>query len=589
MILAAASKPGVSLAFIEGCLTLIAVAIAFALPRLGSVWFSAVERSFAQLARRRRLAVLLVGATAFLLRLALLPLSPIPQPFTPDDFSFLLSADTFASGRLANPTPAMWTHFESIHITMIPTYASMYFPAQGLLLAAGKVLTGEPWFGLLCVTALMCAAICWMLQAWLPPGWALLGGMLAVLRLGLFSYWINTYTGGASVAALGGALVLGAFPRLTRTTQLRHGLLLAAGISILLISRPYEGLLLCLPVAVALARWSLTGKRRPSPQLLLRRAAVPLALIVAVGAWMAYYDFKAFGNPFTPPYTLNRAQYAIEQYWMWQPPKPEPAYRHKVMQNFYVKAELPVVTEYRTPIGFVKQSLFKPFHTLEFFTFIALLPPLFMLRRVLLDKRTRFLVLCIAVLTAGMFFELVLLPHYLAPFSAAFYAIGLQCMRHLRLWHPEAKPVGAAMVRFIVLTCIAMALMRAWAGSLHLALSNWPPSEWTANWYGSDQLGARRAAVDNTLKKLPGRQLAIVRYAPDHDPVWEWVYNDANISDSKVIWAREMDAVHNAELIEFYNDRKIWLVKPDSDLPKITPYPSLELSAPTAQSGREAR
>jgi hypothetical protein len=67
----------------------------------------------------------------------------------PDDFSFLLAADTFAHGRLANPTPAMWTHFESIHITMQPTYMSMYFPAQGLLLAAGKVLFGNPWFGIL--------------------------------------------------------------------------------------------------------------------------------------------------------------------------------------------------------------------------------------------------------------------------------------------------------------------------------------------------------------------------------------------------------------------------------------------------------
>ena len=57
---------------------------------------------------------------------------------------------------------------------MKPTYMSMYFPAQGLVLAAGKVLTGHPWFGILVVTALMCLAICWMLQAWLPPTWALL-------------------------------------------------------------------------------------------------------------------------------------------------------------------------------------------------------------------------------------------------------------------------------------------------------------------------------------------------------------------------------------------------------------------------------
>ena len=135
-----------------------------------------------------------------MLRLAILPFCPIPLPFVPDDFSFLLAADTFAHGHLTNPTPAMWTHFESIHISMNPTYMSMYFPAPGLVLAAGKVLFGHPWFGLLCVTALMCASICWMLQA-LPPGWALLGGILAILRLGLFSYWINTYNGGASIAS----------------------------------------------------------------------------------------------------------------------------------------------------------------------------------------------------------------------------------------------------------------------------------------------------------------------------------------------------------------------------------------------------
>src|SRR6202021_2943196 len=127
-----------------------------------------------------------------------------PHPFYPDDFSFLFAADTFAHGRLTNPTPAMWTHFETMHITMHPTYASMFFPAQGLVLAAGKVFFGHPWFGELCVMAMMCAAICWMLQAWLPPTWALLGGALAILRLGLFSYWIATYSGAGSLPALGG-------------------------------------------------------------------------------------------------------------------------------------------------------------------------------------------------------------------------------------------------------------------------------------------------------------------------------------------------------------------------------------------------
>jgi len=556
----------------EGCFTLLALTVAFALPGLGARRSSVVERAFGRLARRRLVAVATVGATAFFLRLALLPLSPIPEPFTPDDFSFLLSGDTFAHGRLANPTPALWTHFESVHITMVPTYASMYFPAQGLALAAGKVLTGHAWFGLLAVNALMCATLCWMLQAWLPPGWAFLGGMIAVMRLGLFSYWINTYTGGASVAALGGALVLGALPRLTRHTRHRDALLLATGIGILMISRPYEGLLLCLPVAVVLGRWALAGKNRPPRGLLLRRAAMPLAWIAAVASWLAYYDYRAFGNPLTPPYTLDRAQYAVEPYWAWQAPLPEPFYRHKVLRDFYVKQELPFVTEFHTPHGMLQHILLKPAYTLQFFAEIALLPPLFMLRRVLIDRRMRFLVLCIAVLIAGMLIEIVLLPHYLAPFTAAFYAIGLQCMRHLRVWNPGGKPVGASLVRYLVLTCTILVPIRAFAGTLHLQLDDWPPSAWTATWYGSDQLGAPRARVQANLEAQPGKQLAIVRYAPQHNPVFEWVYNNADLENAKVIWAREMDADDNLKLIQHYKDRQVWLIEPDRSPPGVSPY-----------------
>src|SRR5580692_8782133 len=272
-----ASAP--SLMLIEAGLTAIVVAAAFALPRLGSPVFLRIEQAFARLAQKKHLSVMVVGASALLLRLAILPICPIPLPFVQDDFSFLLAANTFALGRLTNPTPALWTHFESIQITLQPTYTSMYFPAQGLILAAGKVIFGHPWFGLLCVNAIMCAALCWMLQAWLPPGWALLGGVIAVLRIGLFSYWINTYSGGGSIAALGAALLLGALPRFVRSPRLRYSLLMAVGLSVLALSRPYEGLILCFPVAFVLGRWIFMGKNRPTAGLLFRLAALPLALV----------------------------------------------------------------------------------------------------------------------------------------------------------------------------------------------------------------------------------------------------------------------------------------------------------------------
>src|SRR5579863_1309349 len=279
-----------ALLLIEAGLTLIALAVALLRPRLASRVFARVELALHRLATRKTLATVSVGCAMLLLRLALLPWFPPPLPTINDDFSFLLAADTFAHGRLANPTPAMWTHFESIQITMQPTYMSMYFPGPGLVMAAGKVLFGHPWAGILITGALMCAVLCWMMQAWLPPGWALLGGILAILRLGLFSYWVNTYTGGATVSLTGAALVLGALPRLLKTGRFRYGMLMAVGIVLLAISRPYEGLVICLPVAAVLVHWILVGKKRPPAPVLLRRAAAPLALIIAAIAWIGYYD-----------------------------------------------------------------------------------------------------------------------------------------------------------------------------------------------------------------------------------------------------------------------------------------------------------
>jgi hypothetical protein len=258
----------------EVVVAIVTLLVVFALPGLGKRFFAPIEECFQRVARKPLLAIFLVGLSAPLIRLSLLPMAPIPEPDRHDEFSYLLAGETFASGRLTNPTHPMWMHFETFHEIHQPTYMSMYPPAQGLILAAGKILFGHPWFGVCLSVGLMCAAIYWMLQAWLPPEWALLGGILVVLRIGIFSYWMNSYFGGAP-AAIGGALILGALPRIMRRPRGPSALVLGAGLVILANSRPFEGLLLSIPVMGALFAWSL-GPARPPIRVLLLRIATPL-------------------------------------------------------------------------------------------------------------------------------------------------------------------------------------------------------------------------------------------------------------------------------------------------------------------------
>ena len=542
---------------IEICLCAIAIGLAYIAPGLGASWFAKCELYLGRLSRKRTLALVTVGILALAVRAIILPWVPVPQPSMHDEFSYLLAADTFVHGRIANPPHPMWTHFETFHVIFQPTYASMYPPMQGLILAAGRIL-GNPFVGVWLSVGLMCASICWMLQAWLPPGWALLAGLLPVTNFAVFSYWGNSYWGGAP-AAIGGALVLGALRRIMRYHRVRDALMMGLGLAILANSRPYEGLVLSLPIAVCLVIWMLKNNNLPRA-LLVRQVILPLGVALAIAAGgMSYYFWRVTGSPFRMPYQVNRTTYAVAPYFFGQKVKSQPIYHHAAIQDFYLDVEYPQYLQTRTPFGFLLETLRKVGVIWLFYIGPLLTIPLFTLPWILRDRRIRLLLTAGAVSLAGSAFVIFFLPHYIAPVTCVIVALMVQGMRHLRTRRWQGKASGLFLTRAIVLICILMMPFQAWQLAAEAKIQKL-------------DMAHQRARVLAELCGMPGQQLVLVRYKPRHETRAEWVYNDADIDNAKVVWARDMGSAENDELVRYFSSRRIWLLETDDPVARLSEY-----------------
>ena len=561
--------------FFEHILVAILIVGAAYLPSFPSRWFQAAEQYLGRLARRRALAVLVVGVLALAIRAALLPNVPVPHPGFHDDFGYLLAADTFAHGRLANPTHPMWIHFESIHINQKPTYMPMYYAAQGLVMALGQVLTGNPWIGIWLSAGVMCAALCWMLQAWLPPGWALLGGLIAIMRIASFTYWVNSYCGGA-LAAIGGALVLGALPRIKRRWRLRDGVFLALGLALLANTRPYESLFMGIPIGIAALVWIL-GKDCPPWRELIPRIVLPLGLILAATmAGMGYFFWRVTGSPFRIPYQVNLDTYIAVPYFPWQPLNLTHVYHHRVMEWFYLHswqmdayhlARSAPLTALGVKVSDAYRFFLGPVLTLPLVVMLAFYPRQFF--RTSITGKTGFLVAICGATAIGLVLPIYFIPHYAAPITAAIYALVLQSMRYLRLWRWRGKHAGLGLVRAIPAVCVLLFLLRAFAPQLQIPT----PVEWHHTWDSEHYQNRDRANALAQMEAEPGNQLVIVRYNKYHSTADEWVYNKADIDAAKIVWARDMNDSQNAELIRYFPHRRVWLAEPDLAPPRLSPYP----------------
>ncbi|MEP6717053.1 MAG: hypothetical protein ABJC09_15895 [Terriglobia bacterium] len=518
----------------------IALLLALLRPRFAASHFRKIEAFASRIARCPWRPVLFAGLFPLIARVVLLPVLPFPGPHIHDEYSYLLQADTFAHGRLANPTPPSPEHFETEYELMRPTYASQYQPGQGLFLAAGKVVAGHPWWGVWFSAGLMCSALCWALAGFVPARWALFGAFLAALQFGIYGFWMNSYFGGA-VAAIGGALVFGSL------TRHRYPALCALGLLILFATRPVEAVLWCI-AAIVMTKWSVRG-------------AMAFALVFAIGViGLCYYNNAVTGHPLDPPYLAYRRQYGVPQSYWWQP---------AITISHFANNQL--AANYRDQLDHWRQRYsaaalwnstwrrardFWRFFIGPFATPALLFAGLLFRRQKL---RPWLWISALFILDHATYHAWY--PQQSAPETVLIVLLLVECWRSLRAWQ-RPRGYGIALTRSLTAAFIAAILLLS-VGHIFLHRLPRPIHDiWASLVPESDP----REAVIERLNGLPGKHLVFIYYRSSQLRYDEWVFNEADIPNSRIVFARAISPESDRILAAALPGRDLWNVDADTKI-----------------------
>ncbi len=545
---------------------LVELAIAIALLALTIAWRPWIEPYGRSLARRAGWCMLILAALPVVLRLALLRHHPVPSPDVYDEFGHLLVADTLRHFRLANLAHPMHRFFETFFVLQDPVYSSIYPVGQGLILAIGKAIFGNPWAGVLMSTAALCSLCYWMLRGWTTPGWALAGGLIAIFEFGPLNQWMNSYWGG-SFAAAGGCLVFGALPRLRdpllsgpqfKQRRILMGTFLGVGLGINLITRPYESIFLLVSVILYL----LPALISREGILAIRGGIIAAILVVlpAIGVTLLQ-NKRVTGNLTTLPYQLSQYQYGVPASLTFQP-DPVPHRDLTLQQQLEYKAQL----SFRDGRETLKTYLLRLEYRVRFYRFFFL-PALFIALPFFLfalkQPRFQWIAFTLVLFALGINFFPAFQFHYLAAVTGLFVLVGVVGLAELSRFSPFAA-------RLILFLCVAHF---AFWYTLHLFDPQTAAVRQYETWDGLNHGNPeRRIQVNHALALMPGKILVFVRYSPQHIFQEEWVYNDADIDRARIVWARDLGPAEDAQVRAYYPDRTALLLEPDYRPPKLTPY-----------------
>ena len=503
---------------------------------------------------RPTVAAALVAIVSLATNAAVAALNGVPRIHVNDEYGYALIADTLAHGRLANPTPADAEAFASPHVLLRPTYASKYPPAQGVVMLVGNLL-GHPAVGVWLSCAAAAVALWWMLLAFAPAEWALLGGLVAAVHPQMVE-WGHVYWGGA-VAVFGGAVVVGSWarlrrpptepgrvgprpaesaaragpvppaaprpPRETRAAPApgRHGpaLWLGLGLTVLANSRPYEGAILSLPLLVTL-RWRL-------------RPTIVLAVTLLIGGTLtATYNAAVTGHPLRFPIVAYAQQHDVApKFWPLPLRTPTDAPVNDTLRWMHEKFEPAEHAQWQSLPGVVVRTFWLAVDVGWTFAQpgVLLVPLLFAVGL----RRTWWLWVALAVFAVGLWVETFFLRHYAAPAAGVALTLTVLGWRRLHGWSPRLS--RGLVVGYAVGATVAAAAV------------------------GRGLTNVGQQALPEAVPALrTGRHLVFVRYAPDHLPHDEWVYDGADPAGQRLLWVRSRTPADDRAVVRDYPGRRCW-------------------------------
>lgn len=501
-----------------------------------------------------------------------------PEAHIHDEASYLLAADTFARGRATNPAlpEPLRAHFEALHIIVAPSYMSKYPPGQGLLLALGIVLGGNPAIGLWINAGLVCASAMYAMLPLVRRRIALLAAILTILHPAVLKWTQSSWGGNLSLFA--GFLLVGAVIRFVRFPQPKiteSAIILAFSLALLANCRPFEGLVaasLTIPLLLPVLWHGL----RTDPKIWLLRGLLPAgAVLAATAALMFAYNIRVTGKPLRMPYAVHEDTYGVVPLFLFQEVKPVPeTLRHDTMRfiNAYTSVygywgERDAARNIWRGIGDKADTLTRsafqcfdpsvywldtPLRAHPLTDFLKFIPAFLLIPGLIVAVRRNWigryavygLAGFVAVICLGTFIN----PHYGAPVGGFALIVWVMAWRYTRTLHLRSgrnRRIGLAVSRAFVLLYLlsAASCVAFFAGD-----------DWT--WMIQD-----RRPIRAILEKVPGNHLVLVYYgATNVKTSAEWVYNGADLASQRIVWARYLSPSENANLQRYFGNRQVWLL-----------------------------